>query len=195
MSYSQKKFEINNTNKLDELKIKYKNCKKCPLSNGRTNFVYGEGNPKAKLLIIGEGPGEEEDKTGKPFVGPAGQLLTKMLKAIKLERHEVYIANIVKCRPPFNRNPLPMETSACLPYLIEQIELIQPKLLLLLGKVAANTLFKSADTLGNYRQRELYYKEIRTFVTYHPSALLRHAEWKRPAWEDLQKLQKEYQKL
>jgi len=129
------------------------------------------------------------------FVGRAGQLLTKMLKAIHLERDEVYIGNIVKCRPPNNRNPLPNEINACLPYLEEQISIIQPKLLLLLGRVAASTLLGKNLSLTKFRENTYSFMGIKTYVTYHPSALLRNEGWKRPAWIDLQKLQKDYQKL
>ncbi|MDY6915898.1 MAG: uracil-DNA glycosylase [Candidatus Cloacimonadota bacterium] len=190
-----KQSEDSSCNDLEELKIRYSKCKKCALAESRTKFVYGNGNPKAKLMLIGEGPGAEEDKTGKVFVGRAGQLLTKMLKAINLNRSEVYITNVVKCRPPGNRNPKPDEIAACLPYLNEQIELIQPKLILLLGRVAAVTLFGQNKSLRSYRESDLTYKKIKTYVTYHPSALLRNPHWKRPAWEDLQKLQKKYESI
>ncbi|NQV19516.1 MAG: uracil-DNA glycosylase [Armatimonadetes bacterium] len=186
---------IFSSQKLDELEKNYQDCKKCPLEEGRENFCYGNGNPKAKLMLIGEGPGADEDATGRVFVGRAGQLLTKMLKAIHLERDEVYITNIVKCRPPNNRNPLPNEINACLPYLEEQISIIQPKLLLLLGKVAASTLLNRNLSLTKFRENTYSFMGIKTYVTYHPSALLRNQGWKRPAWIDLQKLQKDYQKL
>jgi DNA polymerase len=146
-------------------------------------------------MLIGEGPGADEDRTGRVFVGRAGQLLTKMLQAINLERNEVYITNVVKCRPPGNRNPKPEEVECCLPYLEEQIEIIKPKLLLLLGKVAAVALFKQNRTLHSFRESNLEYHGIKTYVTYHPSALLRNPQWKKPAWIDLQKLQKDYESL
>ena len=190
-SYSK----VYSSQKLDELEKKYQDCKKCPLFEGRNNFCYGNGNPNAKLLLIGEGPGADEDATGRVFVGKAGQLLTKMLKAIQLERDEVYITNIVKCRPPNNRNPLPNEINACLPYLEEQIAIIQPKLLLLLGRVAATTLLNRNLSLTKFRENTYSFMGVKTYVTYHPSALLRNEGWKRPVWIDLQKLQKDYQKL
>jgi DNA polymerase len=174
---------------------KYSLCKRCSLGYNRTNLCYGNGSPDAKLMLIGEGPGAEEDKTGKVFVGRAGQLLTKMLKAINLDREEVYIANIVKCRPPGNRNPLPTEIEACLPYLFEQIQLVKPELLLLLGKVAAHTLLGFDGTMNEYRSKTYQVRNIKTFVTYHPSALLRNEGWKKFAWIDLQKLQEDYKKL
>ena len=180
---------------LVSLEEQYRNCKKCSLWEGRNKFCYGNGNPLAKLMLIGEGPGEDEDKTGRVFVGRAGQLLTKMLQAIKLNRDEVYIANIVKCRPPDNRNPLPEEKQACLPYLKEQISIIQPKILLLLGRVAAVTLLETEIPLKAFRVSEYEFMGIRTFVTYHPSALLRNPGWKKFAWIDLQNVQREYQSL
>lgn len=187
--------KVYSSQKLDELEKNYQDCKKCPLEEWRNNFCYGNGNPNAKLMLIGEGPGADEDATGRVFVGKAGQLLTKMLKAIHIERDEVYIANIVKCRPPNNRNPLPNEINACLPYLEEQIAIIQPKLLLLLGRVAATTLLNRNLSLTKFRENTYSFMGIKTYVTYHPSALLRNEGWKRPAWIDLQKLQKDYQKL
>jgi len=187
--------ESNNQKRLNELQQQYSNCTKCSLSQSRHNFVYGEGNPNALAMLIGEGPGEQEDKTGRPFVGAAGQLLEKMLAAINLKRSDVYIANIVKCRPPGNRNPEAEERRACLPYLLEQIQIIQPKLLLLLGLVSAQTLLNNNNTLGWHRGKIHYFMDIPALVTYHPSALLRNPEWKKPAWVDLQEFQKEYDKL
>jgi len=187
--------ESNNQKRLNELQHQYSNCTKCSLSQSRHNFVYGEGNPNALAMLIGEGPGEQEDKTGRPFVGAAGQLLEKMLAAINLKRSDVYIANIVKCRPPGNRNPEADERRACLPYLLEQIQIIQPKLLLLLGLVSAQTLLNNNNTLGWHRGKIHYFMDIPALVTYHPSALLRNPEWKKPAWVDLQEFQKEYDKL
>jgi DNA polymerase len=181
--------------KLKQLNNKYRNCQNCALGKSRTNFCFGNGAADAKLMLIGEGPGADEDKTGRVFVGRAGQLLTKMLKAINLERDEVYITNIVKCRPPGNRNPLPAEKRACLPYLEEQIGIIKPKLILLLGKVAASTLLGFDAAMNVYRSQSHNYNGIKTYVTYHPSALLRNPNWKKPAWIDLQKLQKDYQLL
>ena len=180
---------------LTELQKQYSTCLKCPLHKNRHKFVYGEGNPDAIAMLIGEGPGEQEDITGRPFVGAAGQLLEKMLSAINLKRSDVYITNIVKCRPPGNRNPEAEERRACLPYLLEQIQIIQPKLLLLLGLVSAQTLLNNNNTLGWHRGKIHYFMDIPTLVTYHPSALLRNQEWKKPAWIDLQEFQKEYQKF
>ncbi len=180
---------------LEELSQKYANCQKCNLWEGRNKLVYGQGNSDASLMLIGEGPGAEENKTGLAFVGRAGQLLTKMLKAIDLEREEVYIGNIVKCRPPGNRDPLEEERITCLPYLLEQIEIIQPQILLLMGKVAGNTILKNSLALGKMRETIFEFKGIPTYVTYHPSALLRHEGWKKPTWIDLQKVRDHYRKL
>ena len=167
-------------------------CQNCQLAQTRKNVVFGLGNQNAKLMIIGEGPGANEDEQGLPFVGRAGDLLTKMLLAIKIEREDVYITNIVKCRPPQNRDPKPEEVKACIHFLKKQIELIKPKVLLLLGRVAGNTLFEINETLGNLREKNLSYEKIKTFITYHPAALLRNPNWKKFAWEDLQKLEKYY---
>jgi DNA polymerase len=177
---------------LETLRESYRNCQKCQLHKGRHFFVYGEGNPHARLMLIGEGPGRDEDESGLPFVGAAGQLLTKMLTAIQFSREEVYIANVVKCRPPNNRTPLPEEATACLPYLYEQIEIIQPSFLLLLGLTAAKNLLKQDMTLGRFREAVYTFRKIPTYVTYHPSALLRDETYKRPAWEDLKRLRRAY---
>jgi len=186
------KLSIDKTELLQELEKKYQSCTKCALHSGRNKFCYGNGNADARLMIISEGPGADEDRIGKVFVGRSDQLLTKMLSAINLSRDEVYISNIVKCRPPNNRNPLPEEKRACLPYLEEQISIIQPEFILMLGKVAAVTLLEIDQTLKAFREHTYLYKGITTFVSYHPSALLRNPNWKKFAWIDLQKLQKDY---
>lgn len=146
-------------------------------------------------MLIGEAPGDNENKTGLPFVGAAGQLLDKMLAAINLSRDEIYIANIVKCRPPGNRNPAPEEKIACLPILLEQIKIIRPKVFLIMGLVAAQTLFAKDENLGWFREKRPNLMGIPTFVTYHPAALIRNPNWKRPAWEDLQEFLKTYDSL
>jgi DNA polymerase len=181
--------------RLDELAVLYADCQKCPLAEGRNKVVYGEGNPDARAMLIGEGPGEQEDQSGRPFVGAAGQLLDKMLAAINIQRSEVYIANIVKCRPPGNRNPVSEERLACMPYLIEQIQIIQPKILLIMGLVAAQSLLSDSETLGWHREKVHDFMGIPAYVTYHPAALLRNPNWKRPAWEDLQLFQNAYEGL
>lgn len=180
---------------LDEQREKAMHCTRCALAETRTRVVYGEGSAHAKMMLIGEGPGADEDKTGRPFVGRAGQLLTKMLAAIDIQREDVFIANIVKCRPPGNRDPQPDEVSACLPWLKEQIRLIKPKIILLLGRVAANTLLQKSETMSAYRQSIHRYENVPVYVTYHPSALLRNTQWKRPAWEDLKRIREHYNSL
>jgi len=190
--FVQSPIEIDKSEIFKKLEEKYKTCTKCELYKERNNFCYGNGDPDAKLMIIGEGPGADEDRLGKVFVGRSGQLLTKMLQAINIDRDEVYISNIVKCRPPSNRNPLPQEKNACLPYLEEQIDLVKPELILLLGKVAAVTILKLDQTLKAFRQTTYEWHGIKTYVSYHPSALLRNPGWKKFAWIDLQKLQKDY---
>ena len=177
---------------LDELNAKINNCQKCPLWETRTKFVFGVGNPNAKLMIIGEAPGADEDEQGEPFVGRAGQLLNKMLVAINFQREEVFIANVLKSRPPNNRDPKPEEVAACEPYLFKQIALIKPKFILCLGRIAGQNLLKTNDTLGKMRGQIFDFNGIQTIVTYHPAALLRNPDWKHGAWEDLQKLRRMY---
>jgi len=169
---------------------KIKDCKNCRLGELRKNFVFGCGNPKADLMLIGEAPGYEEDLQGLPFVGAAGKLLTRMLHAIGLDRDMVYIANILKCRPPNNRDPLPDEVEQCEPYLKHQIELIKPKIILGLGRISGQTLLKRTDTLTVLRESEQRYLDIPLIVTYHPAALLRNPQWKEHAWQDLKKVKK-----
>jgi len=180
------------TSSLDELEKLICNCTKCRLHSGRNKFVFGTGNPNADVLVIGEGPGAEEDKQGLPFVGRAGKLLTDMLKAIKFEREEVYIGNVVKCRPPENRTPLPDEMETCMPYLKKQVELIKPKLILCLGLTAAKGLLKKRESLGELRKSIFDYEGAKVIVTYHPAALLRNPHWKKDCWEDLKKFRKLY---
>lgn len=170
-----------------------KDCQKCRLGATRLNYVFGEGNPTSKIVVIGEAPGADEDESGRPFVGRSGQLLDKVLSAIKFPREEVYIANIIKSRPPANRNPEPDEVAACMPYLVRQLEIIKPKMILALGKVAANTLLGNHDlTMSQMRGKILKWRNIDVVVTYHPAALLRNPNWKRFTWEDVQLLRKVY---
>ncbi|MFZ2323293.1 MAG: uracil-DNA glycosylase [Ignavibacteriaceae bacterium] len=183
------------TNSLAELNKLICNCTKCVLHKERNKFVFGSGNPNAKVMVIGEGPGAEEDKQGLPFVGRAGQLLTDILKAIKFSRDEVYIGNIVKCRPPGNRTPLPEEMDTCLPYLKKQIDLIKPKMILCLGLTAAKGLLKKKDSLTNLRGHVFEYEGIKVMVTFHPAALLRNPNWKRDCWVDVQKFRKLYDEM
>ncbi len=180
---------------LEELHSKIHNCQKCGLSKSRTNFVFGDGNPNADIMLIGEAPGAEEDKTGIPFVGRAGKLLTDILKAINLTREEIYIANILKCRPPKNRDPQPEERDACMPYLLKQIDLIKPKMILCLGRIAANTLLGTNQSLTKLRENVHEFHGVPMIATFHPAALLRNPNWKRPVWEDVQKFRKMYDQM
>jgi DNA polymerase len=177
---------------LKELYETTKDCQKCRLGRTRKNYVFGEGNEHAKVMLIGEAPGADEDEQGRPFVGRSGELLNKILSAIKFSREEVYIANIIKSRPPNNRNPEPDEIQACLPYLIRQIELIRPKIILALGKVAANTLLGNSHTMNALRGKLHRWRNIDVIVTYHPAALLRNPNWKKLCWEDVQMLRRLY---
>lgn len=167
-------------------------CTKCALSETRTNTVFGVGNPDAGVVFVGEAPGRDEDLKGEPFVGKAGQLLTKILGAIGFAREDVYICNVLKCRPPNNRDPLPEEVVHCEPYLLAQLDIIQPKVICALGRISALTLLKTKSTLGKLRESVHDYHGIPMVVTYHPAALLRNPGWKRPAWEDVQKLRAIY---
>jgi uracil-DNA glycosylase family 4 len=157
----------------------------CGLCPGRTNAVPGEGNPQAKLFLVGEGPGATEDATGRPFVGQAGNLLNGILDAIELPRDSVYITNIVKCRPPQNRKPLPDEIAACMPYLHRQLELIRPKVIVALGGTAGEAMLGVRKSLGELRGKVHTYNGIPLIVTYHPAALLRNPNWKKPTWDDV----------
>ncbi|MDR0553964.1 MAG: uracil-DNA glycosylase [Treponema sp.] len=164
-------------------------CHACPLGKTRSMAVPGEGSPHPKVLVIGEGPGAEEDASGRPFVGPAGQLLDKMLASIGLSREEnCFIANVVKCRPPENRDPLPGEITACGAFLERQISILEPMAILCVGRVAATTLLKSSEGIGRLRGRFFGYRGIPLLATYHPSAILRDESLKRPVWEDLKLL-------
>jgi uracil-DNA glycosylase family 4 len=166
------------------------NCLKCGLGATRTKFVFGVGNPDAEVMFIGEGPGADEDAKGEPFVGRAGQLLNKIIEATGMKRGDVYICNIVKCRPPNNRAPLPAEEETCTPYLMKQIELVKPKFIVCLGRTAAQWILRTTDGLGAMRGRMHDFHGAKLIVTYHPAALLRNPEWKRPTWEDMQMLMK-----
>jgi DNA polymerase len=170
---------------LDEVAAAVKECRRCLLCQARTNTVPGEGNPAARLMCVGEGPGETEDRTGRPFVGKAGELLTGILAAIDLPREQVFIANVVKCRPPQNRKPLPEEMAACLPFLRDQIQIIRPRVLLALGATAAEGLLGVRKSLSELRGRVHRWDGIPLIVTYHPAALLRNPNWKKPTWDDV----------
>jgi len=180
---------------LVELDKKINSCLKCGLGKTRKNFVFGVGNPKADAMLIGEAPGAREDELGEPFVGDAGKLLTDILKAIKMERSDVYIANILKCRPTNNRDPKPEEMELCIPYLFKQIELIKPKIILCLGRIAAQVILNSKLSLTKLRGKAVDLNGIKVMVTYHPAALLRNPSWKRGTWEDVQRFKKLYDEL
>ncbi len=184
--------ELERPERLAEMAAEVAACTKCPLlATSRTQTVFGTGSPTARLMFIGEAPGGEEDRTGLPFVGRAGQLLTDMItKGMGLSREEVYIANILKSRPPENRNPLPEEIANCLPFLERQIAIVRPEFLCFLGKVAASTLLQTALPLGKLRGRWHRYRGVATIVTYHPAFLLRNPASKKEAWDDLQMLMK-----
>jgi len=171
---------------LDSLAKAIATCTRCPLYATAKNPVPGEGNSSADLMLVGEAPGATEDETGRPFVGQAGQLLEKILAAIKFSRSDVFIVNVLKHRPPGNRNPRPEEVSACSPYLVRQIELIRPKVLVALGTFAAQTLLDTKLSIGKLRGQIHRYYGVPLIVTYHPAALLRNPSWKRPTWEDVQ---------
>jgi uracil-DNA glycosylase family 4 len=163
-------------------------CRRCRLCEGRTKTVYGDGNRDADLMFIGEGPGAEEDRQGLPFVGRAGELLNRIIAAIDMTRDQVYIANIVKCRPPGNRDPQPDEVAACRPYLERQVQLVRPRLMVALGRIAAQTLLGTDLPIGRMRGQWFQVMGVPTMVTYHPAALLRNPALKRPTWEDMQQV-------
>ncbi|MBI4538853.1 MAG: uracil-DNA glycosylase [Gemmatimonadetes bacterium] len=165
-------------------------CVRCRLHEGRSHVVFSDGNPQARVMVVGEAPGAEEDRKGLPFVGPAGQLLDLLLATVALSRDSVYICNVVKCRPPGNRNPLPDEIETCLPYLRRQIELVAPEAILALGAIAVHTLLGRQDAIKRLRGVVHRYEGIPVVVTYHPAALLRNPRWTPGAWEDLQLLRR-----
>lgn len=160
-------------------------CTRCRLCEARTHAVPGEGPDGARLVCVGEGPGRTEDETGRPFVGKAGELLTKILAAIGLARDQVYICNVVKCRPPQNRTPLYDEIAACVPYLFRQLEILAPRVILAMGNTAAQTLLDTKQSLGALRGKVHRFRGIPLIVTYHPAALLRNPNWKKPTWDDV----------
>ncbi|MDE2059555.1 MAG: uracil-DNA glycosylase [candidate division NC10 bacterium] len=170
-------------------------CMRCKLHKGRKTIVFGVGNPQAWLLFVGEAPGADEDQQGEPFVGKAGQLLTRIIEAMKLTREQVYICNIVKCRPPANRNPEPDEIAACEPFLLAQLQAIQPKLICVLGTVAAQTLLRTREPISKLRGRFYDYHGIPVLPTFHPAYLLRNPYEKKTVWEDMKLLQRAYEKL
>jgi DNA polymerase len=175
-----------NLESIDAIAQAVATCTACSLYSGAKNPVPGEGNPRAGFVCVGEAPGATEDETGRPFVGAAGQLLTKILAAINLAREDVFICNVLKHRPPGNRNPAPDEIKACSPYLLRQLELLQPRVILALGTFASQTLLQTTQPIGKLRGQVHRYYGVPLIVTYHPAALLRNPSWKRPTWEDVQ---------
>jgi uracil-DNA glycosylase family 4 len=179
---------------LEELRAAIGDCQRCKLCSGRTNIVFGVGNPNAKLMFVGEGPGRDEDLKGEPFVGRAGQLLTDIItKGMGLKREDVYICNVVKCRPPENRNPEPDEVAACEPFLKKQIDLVRPAVIVGLGKFAVQTLLQSTVTISKLRGNWHSYHGIKLMPTFHPAYLLRNPADKKLVWEDIKQVMKELQ--
>ena len=177
---------------LAEIRADLGECRRCKLSVSRKKIVFGAGSPSAKLVFVGEGPGFEEDQSGEPFVGAAGRLLTRIIEAIKLTRDQVYICNVIKCRPPGNRNPESDEIKVCFPFLERQLAVIQPDFIVALGTFAAQTLLKSNTPISRLRKRFHEYNGIKVLPTYHPAYLLRNSDKKREVWEDMKMLMKEY---
>jgi DNA polymerase len=175
---------------LEKLRDEIGDCQRCKLCEGRTNIVFGVGDEKARLVFVGEGPGAEEDKQGEPFVGRAGQLLTKMIGAMGLSREQVYICNVVKCRPPENRDPEPDEIAACEPFLKKQLAIVKPHVIVGLGRYACQTLLKTAMPMSKLRGSWHEYDGIRFMPTFHPAYLLRNPPAKKEVWEDLQTVMK-----
>jgi uracil-DNA glycosylase family 4 len=175
---------------LDEIRTELGDCKRCKLCGGRTQIVFGSGNPRAELMFVGEAPGADEDRQGQPFVGKAGQLLTKMIEAMKFSRDDVYICNVVKCRPPENRNPEPDEITACEPFLKAQVASVRPKVIVTLGKFAAQALLRDQTAITRLRGQWREYEGIPLMPTFHPAYLLRVPTEKKLAWGDLQEVMK-----
>ncbi len=173
---------------LDDIRNHLGDCHRCRLADGRTNIVFGQGHPKARLVFVGEGPGADEDRQGLAFVGAAGQLLTKIISAMNLTREEVYICNVIKCRPPGNRNPEAAEIEACRPFLERQLATIAPEVICTLGSFAAQTLLDTTAPISRLRGRFHTYNGIKLMPTYHPAYLLRNPDQKRAVWEDVQKI-------
>lgn len=173
---------------LEEIRAELEGCSRCSLCTGRRNIVFGVGNPQARLVFVGEAPGREEDEKGEPFVGEAGRLLDRILFAMGLRREEIYICNVVKCRPPGNRDPLPEEIAACEPYLKRQLAAIRPQVIVALGRFAAQTLLRDEAPIGRLRGRWRHYEGIAVMPTYHPAFLLRTPGGKREVWEDMKQV-------
>ena len=179
---------------LDEIRREMGECTRCRLHNGRHHLVFGEGNPRALLVFVGEAPGRDEDLQGQPFVGKAGELLTRIIEAISLTRKEVYITNILKCRPPNNRDPKLDEISTCFPFLIKQLETIKPKIICALGTFAAQTILRTENKISSLRGFFHNYHDVMLMPTYHPAFLLRNPQFKKHVWEDMKMIKAEYKK-
>jgi len=173
---------------LEEMEARLQGCRCCALCEKRNRLVFGVGNPKADLVFVGEAPGREEDEQGVPFVGEAGRLLDRILFAMKLSRQDVYICNVIKCRPPNNRDPLPEEIAACEPFLKQQLDIIKPRLIITLGRFAAQTLLQTKDPIGRLRGRWHVYQEVPLMPTFHPAYLLRNPAGKREVWQDMKQV-------
>lgn len=173
---------------LEEIRADLGECRRCPLCRGRKTIVFGVGDPNAELVLVGEAPGREEDERGEPFVGEAGRLLDRILFAMGLERHQVYICNVEKCRPPGNRDPVPEEIAACEPFLQRQLAAIRPRLIVALGRLAAQTLLQDQTPIGRLRGQWRQYQGIPLLATYHPAFLLRNPAAKREVWEDMKQV-------
>ena len=183
---------IDKSNKLDEYLNSIKDCLECPLGKTRKNIVLGMGDPNADIVFVGEAPGKQEDLQGLPFVGRSGKLLDKMLFSINLSRDDVYILNVLKCRPPDNRDPSKIEIEKCEPYLKKQLKIIKPKLIVALGRISAMTILRTKESLTNMRNQIFDYEGIDFLVTYHPAALLRNPNFKKYAWEDFKLIRDKY---
>lgn len=177
---------------LEQMEQAINTCQNCALGQSRQRFVFGAGNPAADIVFIGEAPGADEDRIGQPFVGKAGELLTRILAAIDLKREEIYICNILKCRPPQNRDPFPEEIATCKPYLLKQLQLLQPKAIVCLGRISAQVLLETTESLSRLRYRWFSFAGAQLMVTYHPAALLRNPAYKRETWEDMKRLRQFY---
>lgn len=180
--------KLQNTKTLEEIRAEIGDCKRCRLCESRTHIVFGVGNPQGKLMFVGEGPGRDEDIQGEPFVGRAGQLLNKIIEAMGMKRSDVYISNIVMCRPPENRAPLPDEAETCIPFLHQRIEAIRPEIIVCLGSVAMQYLLQTDQKITRVRGEWQEFQGIKVMPTYHPAFLLRNPEMKKYVWEDMKKV-------
>ncbi len=190
LPFRQRQSRPDKGQRLQQIRSELGECTRCKLHRNRRHIVFGSGNPDAQLVFVGEGPGEEEDRQGKPFVGRAGQLLTKIINSINLSREEVYIANIIKCRPPQNRNPEPDEIRACEPFLVKQLDVIQPRIICALGTFAAQTLLETDERISRLRGKFIPYRTGKLIATFHPAYLLRNPQRKRDVWEDMKMIRR-----